>query len=184
MVVGHIKTPCGRIIQRQYRNISDRTYRRLAGELADTAGRPSCKTSNGRTVYGGGGIVPDVFLAKPAPMPFWISRLYEQDIPLKWVGTYLDAHPSALTSVDALVSARVPPEGALAHLRAFIAGQQLTVPDDADAIRRLERLALLSLAYAKFGDEGVYSVLAVTDPQVNQAVAAFDKAAAILDTTP
>jgi hypothetical protein len=117
-------------------------------------------------------------------MPFWISRLYEQDIPLKWVGTYLDAHPSALTSVDALVSARVPPEGALAHLRAFIAGQQLTVPDDADAIRRLERLALLSLAYAKFGDEGVYSVLAVTDPQVNQAVAAFDKAAAILDTTP
>ncbi|HUF31369.1 MAG TPA: S41 family peptidase, partial [Gemmatimonadaceae bacterium] len=111
MVVGHIKTPCGRVIQRQYRNISDRTYRRLAGELADTAGRPSCKTNGGRTVYGGGGIVPDVFLAKPKPVELWLSRLYEEDIPLKWVGAYLDAHPSALTTVDALVSARVPPEG-------------------------------------------------------------------------
>jgi carboxyl-terminal processing protease len=184
MVVGHIKTPCGRVIQRQYRNISDRTYRRLAGEVADTAGRPSCKTSGGRTVYGGGGIVPDVFLPKPDPMPLWLSRLHEQDIPLKWVGAYLDANPSALTSVAALVAAGAPPEGALADLRTFIASQRLTVPDDADATRRLGRLALLSLAYARFGDEGVYSVLAAIDPQVSQSVAAFDQAAAILDTTP
>jgi hypothetical protein len=135
-------------------------------------------------VYGGGGIVPDVFLAKPAPMPLWVSRLYEQDIPLKWVGAYLDANPSALTSVAALVAAGAPPEGALADLRTFIASQRLTVPDDADATRRLGRLALLSLAYAKFGDEGVYSVLAAIDPQVSESVAAFDQAAAILDTTP
>jgi hypothetical protein len=32
----------------------------------------------------------------------------------------------------------------------------------------------------KFGDEGVYSVIAATDPHITQAVAAFDQAAAIL----
>jgi carboxyl-terminal processing protease len=184
MVVGHIKTPCGRVIQRQYHNVRGRTYRRLAGEVTDTAGRPSCKTSGGRTVYGGGGIVPDVFLPKPAPTPLWLARVHEQDLPLEWVGTYLDAHPEALTTVEALVEAAAPPPDAVASLRAFIAEQRLTVPDDDDARRRLERLALVSLAYAKFGDAGVYSVIAVTDPHVTQAVAAFDQAAAILHAAP
>jgi carboxyl-terminal processing protease len=179
MVVGHVKTPCGRVIQRQYRNRSGRTYRRLAGEVADTAGRPSCKTSGGRIVYGGGGIVPDVFLPQPAPTPLWLARLHEQSIPLKWVGTYLDANPGALTTVDALVAAGAPAD-AVASLRTFIAEQRLSVPDDDDARTRLERLALVSLAYAKFGDEGVYSVIAATDPQVSAAVGAFGQAESIL----
>ena len=184
MVVGHIKTPCGRVIQRQYRNVSGRTYRRLAGEVTDTAGRPSCKTTGGRTVYGGGGIVPDIFLPKPAPTPLWLARVYEQDLPFKWVGPYLDANPGALTSIEALVAAAAPPPDAVASLRAFITGQRLTVPDDEDAARRIERLALYTLAYARFGDEGVYSAVAVTDPHITQAVAAFEQAAAILHTSP
>jgi carboxyl-terminal processing protease len=184
LVVGHLKTPCGRIIQRQYRNKSIRTYHRLAGEVADTAGRPSCKTTGGRTVYGGGGIVPDVFLTRPAPTPLWLSHVYEQSILLKWVGTWLDANPTALTTLEALVAAGVPPAGAAASLRAFVVEQRLTVPDDEDAHRRIERAALLSLALARFAEEGYYSVLAVVDPQVAEAVAAFDQAAAILTAAP
>jgi carboxyl-terminal processing protease len=184
LVVGHIRTPCGRVIQRQYRNRTGRSYRRLAGEVADTAGRPSCTTAGGRTVYGGGGIVPDVFLPKPAPVPLWLAHVYEQDIPLKWVGAYLDAHPGALTTVDALVAAGAPPADAGASLVAFIGEQRLAVPDDAEARARLERLALLTLAYARFGDEGVYSVIAVTDPHVSEAVAAFGQATAVLGAAP
>jgi hypothetical protein len=135
-------------------------------------------------VYGGGGIVPDVFLAKPAPMPLWLSRVYEENLPLKWVGSYLDANPSALTTIEALVAAGAPPAGAVASLRAFILEQRLTVPDDDDARRRLERVALLNLAYAKFAEEGYYSVNAVIDPQVTEAVAAFGQAAAILTASP
>jgi hypothetical protein len=62
--------------------------------------------------------------------------------------------------------------------------QRLTVPDDEDAHRRIERAALLSLALARFAEEGYYSVLAVVDPQVAEAVAAFDQAAAILTAAP
>lgn len=180
LVVGHIKTPCGRIIQRQYREMRGRTYRRLAGEVADTTGRPSCKTTGGRTVYGGGGIVPDVFLPEEEPTPLWLARIFEQNLPFKWAGSYIDANPNALTSVEALVEAAAPPPDAVTSLRNFIIDQKLQVPDDEDARGRLAEVALYQLAYAKFGDEGVYSVMAVTDPEVKQAAQAFGQAEAIL----
>lgn len=131
-------------------------------------------------MYGGGGIVPDVFLPKEDPTPLWLARVHEQSLVLKWAGPYLDANPKALTSMEALIKAGNPPAGAVESLRDFIRQQKLDVPDDEDAWRRLERAALYQLAYTKFGSEGVYSVIAVTDPQVKQAVEAFDKAEAIL----
>jgi carboxyl-terminal processing protease len=60
LVVGHLKTPCGRIVQRRYQDIRTHDYFRTAGTVGDTTGRPSCVTPAGRTVYGGGGIYPDV----------------------------------------------------------------------------------------------------------------------------
>src|SRR6185503_9859981 len=39
LVIGHVKTPCGRVIQRQYRGIGTREYYRLAHAARDTAGR-------------------------------------------------------------------------------------------------------------------------------------------------
>src|SRR6185436_14297090 len=59
LVVGHVKTPCGRVVQRQYRNVTTHEYYRLAKAERDTAGRASCTTDAGRVVYGGGGIYPD-----------------------------------------------------------------------------------------------------------------------------
>ena len=58
------------------------------------------------------------------------GRGYEQDLPLKWVGTYRDANPAALTTVEALVSAATPPADAVASLRSFITEQRWAVPDD------------------------------------------------------
>lgn len=182
MVVGQIRTPCGRVIQRQYRGVSGRHYRRLAGEVADTAGRPSCRTTGGRTVYGGGGIVPDVFLEKREPTPLWLARIHEGNLPMRWVGGWVEAHGASIASVEALAAA--PPPAAAASLEAFVREQGLVVPDDADAKRRLAEVALRNIAYAKFGDEGYYTVLARTDPQVRGAIGAFDQAAAILRSEP
>src|SRR5476651_2636992 len=72
LVIGHVRTPCGRIVQRQYHSLSRVDYYRMARAERDTAGRPSCKTDGGRTVYGGGGIYPDVQLADAAPAPRWL----------------------------------------------------------------------------------------------------------------
>lgn len=55
-------TPSGRLIQREYRNISAYDYR--LGRSEDRAPGPAARTDGGRRVYGGGGIEPDI----PVPL--------------------------------------------------------------------------------------------------------------------
>jgi carboxyl-terminal processing protease len=120
LVVGHVRTPCGRVIQRQYRDIGRREYYRLAHAARDTVGRPSCRTDGGRTVYGGGGIYPDVVLGRAEPAPLWLARLREDDVLTRWMGGWLTAQ-GALPTVEALSARPVLPAAALADFRAFAA---------------------------------------------------------------
>ena len=174
LVIGQVRTPCGRVVQREYHNISRRDYYRLARSERDTAGRPSCRTDGGRTVYGGGGIYPDVRLPEPPPTPSWFTRVYEQQLTLAWSGSYVDAHESAMTSLDAFVTAGPLPPAALADFRAFAAKQGVEVPADADAL--LQRALRRAIAYAKWGTEGAYRVDATLDDAIRQATGAFDQA--------
>ena len=177
LVVGHVRTPCGRVVQRQYRSITRREYYRMARTERDTTGRPSCKTDAGRTVYGGGGIFPDLPLADRAPAPRWQNRLYEQELPLAWSGGYVGAHAAILASLDVFVSRELP-DAALADFRAFAAKQGVVVPADGDAL--LQDVLLRSIAYARWGDEGAYRVSANRDVAVRQAIAGFSRADALL----
>jgi carboxyl-terminal processing protease len=62
LTTAHYYTPSGRLIQRDYSNISlyDYYYNRDQAENSNTANREVKLTDSGRTVYGGGGITPDV----------------------------------------------------------------------------------------------------------------------------
>src|SRR6266699_444923 len=62
LTTAHYYTPSGRLIQRDYANISlyDYYYNRESSETSNTANREVKLTDSGRTVYGGGGITPDV----------------------------------------------------------------------------------------------------------------------------
>jgi carboxyl-terminal processing protease len=55
-------TPSGRLIQRDYSNVSLYDYYFERDKESSTAGREVKLTDGGRTVYGGGGITPDVKL--------------------------------------------------------------------------------------------------------------------------
>ena len=180
MVMGLGKTPCGRVVQRQYRGVRLRDYWRLAGKDLDVAGRPSCRTDGGRTVYGGGGIYPDVVLDPPEPTPVWLARVYEESLPLKWIAGHLSANPTAYPSLDALAANPTLPAATLADFRRFATSQSVTIPDGADADRRLTTALLEQIAFAKWNTAGVYRIEAVLDPEVKAGAAAFDKAAAIL----
>src|SRR6185295_19024554 len=133
--------------------IRAREYYRLAHAARDTAGRPSCRTDHGRTVYGGGGIYPDVVLAEPPGAPLWLPRLYEQDVVTRWINSWLAAHPDALGTAEALSANPVLPAGALADFRAFASRQGLPAPDGADADARLQRTLVAALAWTKWGPE-------------------------------
>ncbi|HYH80068.1 MAG TPA: S41 family peptidase [Longimicrobium sp.] len=180
LVIGHVSTPCGRVIQRQYRGVGRGEYYRLAHAARDTAGRPSCRTDNGRTVYGGGGIYPDVVFEQGEGAPLWLARLGEEDVVTRWSNAWVGAHGGTLTTVEALYASAGAAAAAVADFRAFAARQGHVLPAGAEVDARLARELLPAVAWTKWGDEGYYRMLAVLDPQVTQAVGTFGRAAQIL----
>ena len=184
MVTGYLKTPCGRVIQRQYRGMSVHSYRRHAGAADSTGnGRPSCKTSGGRTVYGGGGIYPDVLVPRPKRAPLWMAQLREEALFYKWIAGYVSATPAAAyPSPDALAASPTPAAGALDAFRDFAKRQGAEIPTGAEADSVLGHEIVLMVAEAKWGEPGRYRVAAALDAEVRAAVAAFDKAGAVLTT--
>ena len=179
MVAGHLNTPCGRVIQRDYRGIPEHEYFRRAGADTTPGNRPSCKTDAGRTVYGGGGIYPDVLTPKGSLRPVWLSRLYEDALPLKWTNGYVAANGAALASLDAFAAHPELPAAAIAQFRTYAKAQGATIPDGAEADTLLQRALTRSVADAKWGDAGYYRVAALLDADVSRGVAAFARAAAL-----
>jgi carboxyl-terminal processing protease len=182
LVVGHVRTPCGRIIQRQYHGVTLHDYYRLAGADRDTASRPSCKTDGGRTVYGGGGIYPDVRLADAPSAPGWLERAAEDDLLLKWTGAWVTANASALSTIDALAASPALPAAAIADFRAYATKDGIAIPADAESDAMLQRVLVRNVAAVKWGDEGYYRLAAVTSSEVAAASGAFGKAQSILAT--
>ena len=182
MVAGHMKTPCGRVIQRQYRGLTTHEYHRRAGLVDSTgAGRPSCRTDGGRVVYGGGGIYPDVLFPKPPRAPLWLARVRENALLYKWIGGHVSAAgATAYPSLDALAANPVPAAGAVAAFRQYATAEGVEVPTDSTADAMLGREIVRMVAEAKWGDAGYYRILAALDPGVTSAVAAFGKAGEIL----
>ena len=184
LTIGHVKTPCGRIIQRQYRDVRGGDYLRMARAERDTAGRPTCRTAGGRTVYGGGGIYPDVVLPEPQPQPVWLARLAEDAVHTRWIGGYLTDNAAAFSTAEALAAAPRLPAGALEQFRAFARQQGHTIPEGADADRAVERMLLREIAGTKWGATGYYRVSAALDDQIGAAVREFERAAQILSGAP
>jgi carboxyl-terminal processing protease len=180
LVVGHLRTPCGRVIQREYRKMSAREYRRGALAERDTMGRPSCKTSRGRTVYGGGGIYPDVRIPEPEGIPAWMSKVSERALLLSWIGGHVTGNATAYPSLEALATKPEPAAGAVEDFRRFAAQQGVSIPAGEETDRLLKQRIVLRVADAKWGTEGFYRVLAAVDPEIKAGVAAFDKAEAVL----
>ena len=168
LVIGHMKTPCGRIVQRRYQDIRTYDYFREAGTVSDTVGRPSCQTRSGRTVYGGGGIYPDhVVKAYDGTEPQWFAQLRELQLPLQWLGSYLsDTTLSGVSPRD--FAATSLPHTVVENFLAFASESGVTVPPD--GVEAVAELLLLQVAWGQWGATGYYTVAALHDRRV--AVAA------------
>jgi carboxyl-terminal processing protease len=68
-------TPSGRLIQRDYSQISQFDYYNHRNNPDDNKKREVRYSDNGRIVYGGGGITPDVIVERPKPTEFQLSML-------------------------------------------------------------------------------------------------------------
>jgi carboxyl-terminal processing protease len=177
LVVGHVQTPCGRVVQRQYRGVRAIDYLRGASADRDTTGRPSCRTAAGRTVYGGGGIYPDVVLETAAPEPAWLSALREGDALGRWASAAAADPRSLPATMDGFLAPDLLDTELLASLRRFAAQQGTTVPDGTDADAVLRRVLPPELARARLGEAAFHRVQLAHDPWLAHALRAFSAAA-------
>ena len=180
ITIAKYHTPSGRSIQRSYASGKDEYYFDLNSdnrELNDSIKelRPKFKTKNGRTVYGGGGITPDIYFKdSTSTSKETMQLIYNTDRPIFNYATFLKANLEY-----------VSPKG-YADLDNFI----LWLSDNqyehnTDSIEKdwniIEVRILAELANQVSGRNEYYKTLISKDPVIIEAIKHFEEAKALLN---
>ncbi len=111
VTTAHYFTPSGRLIQRPYDEGKDRYYEELY-TLPDSVFndsldkhlniRPKFKTKGGRTVYGGGGVTPDIIVKRNFDLSKSTMKIFSEDVRVffKFAQKYARKHPEFKTDPD------------------------------------------------------------------------------------
>jgi len=130
---------------------------------ADTA-RPAFRTAAGRTVYGGGGIAPDL-IARPDSLPPLTRRVESRGLTFKFANRWVKAHPG--WKVDSRIDDAVRRD-----LVSFLQAEKVAFTADELAAERpvLEGAIRRELARRVGGDGAAARVALQTDPVVERAL--------------
>lgn len=170
-------TPSGRLIQRDYSNISFYDYySRKNGDAKDL--EDVRMTDSGRTVYGGGGITPDEKAEGPKPTSFQY-RVREQMMAYSMFSAKYFAANSLNIGEDFAVN-----EALVDEFRQFLRDEKIEVTDEEFATNRSQvRVDLKrSLFTYALGDEKSESLMVREDPVVTQAIEAMGRAQSLRET--
>jgi carboxyl-terminal processing protease len=185
LTVARYYTPTGRSIQKPYgENVDyegDYDYRYTHGELmvSDSIQFPDSlkyTTPGGKIVYGGGGIMPDVFVGlDTVGASHYLSLVSYQGILNQFGFDYADAHRSELGSFDSYESFRTNFQVSDDLLEQFIAyADEKGVKRDAKGIQRSNDILRLRIkAYVArniWGNDGFYSIMNDDDNVLQEAV--------------
>jgi len=168
-------TPSGRLIQRDYNGISLYDYYYNHDDQQNsTAGHEVKLTDSGRTVYGGGGITPDVKIPTPKPTRFQ-DELLQHYAFFNFAKHYLiNKHISKDFQVN---------EAVLQDFRKFLDDEKISYTE-ADLIAAEDWVAShikAELFVSEFGQQEGLKVQAETDPQVLKALELLPQAKELAD---
>jgi len=188
LTTGHYYTPSGRLIQRDYSGRSFYDYSLKRGDK-NAAHTEEKRTDAGRTVYGGGGIDPDVEVKIRVPQRelelqrVWFDPVFEfahqlaagqiQGCSEFKLDRQAD-HRHQLQPSEYQISDKV-----LAAFKTFLRDhkefklEDTRVDKEGDFIKRQIRYEMVTAAY---GVETAYQVLLETDLQMQRAIAEIPKA--------
>lgn len=173
LTTAHYYTPSGRLIQRPYEGVSLYDYFYVHNHKTPLDQRQVKLTDIGRTVYGGGGITPDVQLP-PEKLNDFQQMLLDRTAFYEFADQYLSNH-------DSLPESWTPDAATLQQFVAFLAGQHVDlnpaeVTANATWIKEQFRYRTLSSLYGL--NEGYKTVMEV-DPEVRKAVSLLPQAEAL-----
>jgi carboxyl-terminal processing protease len=177
LITARYYTPSGRSIQRSYKNetLYDYHYNPQPPQS------PQVKlTDTGRTVYGGGGISPDVVVQMPKPDDFQqlLERrgvLYPTDLPPQGVGDfarfYLSQKPDITQDFEV-------DDAVIAQLKKFLAQENIDVTDQQiqQNLPYLKWEIKREVFTSVFGLDAGYKVALENDPQLDKAISALPAA--------
>ncbi|MFD1467710.1 S41 family peptidase [Hymenobacter caeli] len=185
LTIARYYTPSGRSIQKPYggsraayrRELSERAAR---GELASAdsnhvAAGPRFRTDSGRPVYGGGGIMPDVFVARDTlACSAYFTRLQAHHVPRALALAFYQAHKTELEGLRfAQFNATFRVSDAQLTALAAAAARDGVAPDAA-ALRRCAPLLRNQLkayiAQSAYGTVPYYTVLREQDAELQRAL--------------
>ncbi len=176
LTTAHYYTPSGRLIQRDYSNISflDYYYGRRFDE--STVPQDVKMTDSGRTVYGGGGITPDQKYVEPR----WDSlemELYRNGL-FAFSREYFAKHPGPMPQ------GWTPDNAVVEDLHDFLLdhGYKFTESDFTKDHEWIKRYLTKEMDIWAFNVDESDKVFAKTDPEVATAVRALPQASALLES--
>lgn len=188
LTIARYYTPLGRLIQRPYTD-DIQAYIQEGFDDIDPNSIDSLRadkevfyTASGRSVYGGGGITPDVLLQADEYSDFAVD-LYSSGAIADFCGVWVGEHTDWSRDFGAYrLGYEVPDEG-LEAFSAFLAAEGVEAESgalaaDADFVRRELKAGF---ARVLWGDEEYYRVRLDGDGEVRQALALFAEARQLLE---
>jgi carboxyl-terminal processing protease len=167
-------TPSGRLIQRDYSNVSLYDYYFNRESEDNNSGKEVKLTDMGRTEYGGGGITPDVKIPQVKTNRFQDSLLQHYALFNFAKHYFVTHHPSKSFEVDDVV---------LQDFRKFLDEEKVPYTE-ADLLENNDwiRSGIKSEIFVDaFGQEEGLKVRAETDPEVVKALELLPQAKALAD---
>lgn len=189
LTISRYYTPSGRSIQKPYDDDEEYSLDILSrykkGEFfhADSIKfSDSLKyiTQNGRTVYGGGGIMPDYFIPLDTTLnSHYLNELYSSNSMYEYAFTYAEKNKAVLEKkgFDAFYSSFVVSDQMLNDLVKI--GQRKKVKPDYEELKERKKLFQIhvkaQIARKMWGNEGLYPIMNETNEIFQQALKLFDR---------
>jgi carboxyl-terminal processing protease len=177
LTTAHFYTPSGRLIQRDYSNISFLDY--YYHKNLDTKNMQDVKmTDSGRTVYGGGGIAPDDKFSEPKLNKFQIELL-RKNVFFRYGPRFFAAH-----DYSKLPKGWEPDETALNEFHEFLLknGIEFTEAEFTENHAWLKQTLQHEINLDAFGKEEADRGSLASDQMVQKGIDDLPKAKALLET--
>jgi carboxyl-terminal processing protease len=188
LTIAKYYTPSGRLIQRPYEKFSDRSeyaedaIREDVPSDSELAVRPKFKTASGRSVYGGGGIYPDVVLKDGPGLTRPQIDMLQKRVFFEFATHYVSQHKDQKWTPQLLGKDFKLTDADWTRLRQVTENRKAAVTDsvwEADHPFMLQQVRS-EIASATMGRTERYKILVEDDPQMLAALELFPRASALM----
>lgn len=191
LTIAKYYTPSGRLIQRDYTKFDDREEYAADAMQSDVpsdsvlATRPKFQTPSGRTVYGGGGIYPDVVIKDDTNLSRLQADMIQKRVFFEFATHYLARHKSEKFTAQSWDKNFKLADSDWSELRKTMDARKVAVTDSAWTADRGFMLQEVrsELASATVGQTERYRIITEDDTQLNAALELFPRASKLMSVS-